>query len=57
MIVQIQKGNTITYLSKIKFENHKEKLEIPSFETISNTEFNQIIRDFSLNRRMYFKDN
>lgn len=57
MIVQIQKGNTITYLSKIKFEKHKEDLELPSFETISNTEFKQIIKDFSLNRSKYFKDN
>ena len=57
LIIQIQKGNIITYLTEIKFEKNKENIEFPNYNTISLIEFNRIMKDIILNKRNFINEN
>lgn len=53
MIIQIQRGNFITYLSDIKFQANEEKIQLPTDETISSKEFNEMMKKMNSNRGNY----
>lgn len=53
MIVQIQKGNIITYLSEINFQTNDKKIQLPTAETITSKDFNKMMKELNSTRGNY----
>lgn len=53
LIIQIQKGNVITYLSEINFQPNEKKIQLPTDKTINTKEFNEMMKKMNSNRGNY----
>ncbi|WP_296311562.1 GLPGLI family protein [Winogradskyella sp. UBA3174] len=56
LIIQLEKGNFITVLTKIEISDKNNKLELPKEgKNISEDDFNELVKEMVVNRRKYNK--
>ena len=57
LIIKIKKENIVTTLSEINFRKLDSKIVLPNENTISQEDFNSLMKEISLNRRKYYNKN